>query len=323
MKNLVFTLALAAISWLTIPDLRSAETPIHPTPESVLLFSFFRDNGQDGLFLATSRDGLTWTELKPPGKSFLAPKLGDQLMRDPCLRRGPDGTLRLVWTTGWKDRILGYSSSRDLVNWTEQQAVPVMMHEPAARNTWAPELFHDDRTGQWLIFWSSTIPGRFPSSEGSSEDQYNHRAYCVTTRDFEVFSPTRLFYDGGFNVIDATLHKVGAKYHLVLKDETLKPERKHLRFATADKAEGPYGEASAPFTISWVEGPSVVRIGEDTIVYFDHYARPQYYGAVRTRDWKEWEDISTRIKLPAGARHGTMSWVPVELIRPLMNADAR
>lgn len=283
----------------------------------VFLFSFFRDNGQAGLFLATSRDGLVWEELPPKGTSFLQPALGDKLMRDPCLRRGPDGTFHLVWTTGWNDRIIGYASSRDLVVWSEQTAMPVMTHEPAARNAWAPELFHDEATSRWLIFWSTTIPGRFPASEASSEDQYNHRAYYVATRDFQTFTPTKFFYDGGFNVIDATLVKVGAKYQLVVKDETLKPEKKHLRVATADRAEGPYGPAGEPFTLSWVEGPSVLKVGDGWNVYFDHYAKPQYYGAMRTRDWKTWEDLSGRCKFPKGARHGTLLSVPAEVVSRL------
>ena len=278
------------------------------------LFSFFRDNGQDGLFLATSADGLKWAEVKPPGESFLAPQLGDKLMRDPCLRLGPDGVFRMVWTTGWKDRVIGYASSRDLVQWSAQKAIPVMMHEPTARNAWAPELFYDDAEGRWLIVWSTTIPGRFPASEASSEDQYNHRTYVTTTRDFETFTPTQLFYDGGFNVIDATMAKVDGKYHLVVKDETLKPVKKHLRFATADRASGPFGSASEPFTGSWVEGPSIIKVGDQWMVYFDHYGSPQYYGAVRTGDWKHWDDVSAQCVFPPGARHGTMSEVPKSVI---------
>jgi hypothetical protein len=82
----------------------------------VLLFSFFRDNGQDGLYLATSPDGLKWAELKPPGKSFLQPQVGGKLMRDPCLALGPDGTFHMVWTTGWgQPPVIGLAHSTDLL----------------------------------------------------------------------------------------------------------------------------------------------------------------------------------------------------------------
>ena len=66
--------------------------------QSIYLFSSFRGNGEDGLHLAYSRDGLIWTALKDD-KSFLKPMIGGKLMRDPCIIQGPDGTFHMVWTT--------------------------------------------------------------------------------------------------------------------------------------------------------------------------------------------------------------------------------
>jgi|GEM_PF-3248771 len=66
----------------------------------------------------------------------------------------------------------------------------------------------------------------------------NHRIYYVATKDFKTFSPTKLLYDGGFNVIDATILKEGGKYYLIVKDETKTPMQKRLRIAVADRAEG-------------------------------------------------------------------------------------
>jgi hypothetical protein len=300
---------------LALAGLPAAESP-GPAPDE-FLFSFFRDNGQDGLFLAASRDGRVWSELKPPGKSFLASTLGNGLMRDPCLRRAPDGVFHLVWTTGWGDRIIGYARSKDLLHWSDPKAIRVMTQEPTTRNVWAPELFYEEETGRWLIFWSSTVPGRFPETAAAGDDGWNHRAYYVTTRDFETVSDTKLLYDGGFNVIDATLIRSGPRYYLIVKDETLKPVRKHLRFAVGDHAEGPYGPASEPFTLSWVEGPSAVNLDGQVVVYFDHYTSPQYYGAVQTSDFKTWQDITPQLSFPAGARHGTVLRVPASVLKPL------
>src|SRR5262249_46324974 len=79
------------------------------------LFSYFLGNG-DGLHLAWSDDGLNFTPLGGPNKIFLKPTIGanidgstkDQhLMRDPCIRQGPDGMYHLVWTTGWYQRGIG------------------------------------------------------------------------------------------------------------------------------------------------------------------------------------------------------------------------
>src|SRR4051812_4331204 len=129
---------------------------------SVYLFSYFRGNGEDGLHLAWSSDGLKWTALKND-KSFLKPEVGsEKLMRDPCILPAPDGSFQLVWTTGWRGLDIGHASSKDLVHWTEQQAIPVMAQEPTAMNCWAPEIVWDPLNRQYLIYWSTTIPGKFP-----------------------------------------------------------------------------------------------------------------------------------------------------------------
>ena len=96
--------------------------------KEVYLFSYFVDNGQDGLHLAFSNDGLKWTPLNE-GKSYLAPTVGkDKLMRDPFILQGKDGLFHMVWTSGWWDKQIGYSESKDLIHWSEQKGIPVMEH---------------------------------------------------------------------------------------------------------------------------------------------------------------------------------------------------
>lgn len=280
----------------------------------VFLFTYFTGNGEDGLHLAWSEDGYHWRELGN-GRSFLAPQIGkDKLMRDPCVTRGPDGVYHLVWTSGWWDRIIGHASTKDFLTWSDEQAVPVMMHEPTARNAWAPEVAWDAARAEYVIFWASTIPGRFPETAGASEDELNHRIYATTTSDWRSFTPTRLFCDPGFSVIDATLlPRAGGKFSLIVKDETKNPPKKHLRLATADGIAGPWRDFAPPFTRDWVEGPTAIQVGDETLVYFDVY-REHHYGAVRSRDLKTWEDVTDQISLPRGVRHGTMIAVPRALI---------
>lgn len=316
--HLVLARAIAlAAALLTHSLVAQAADPEVPATGEVALFTFFRDNGQAGLYLAWSGDGFDWHELTPPGTSFLAPEVGGKLMRDPCLLRAPDGRFHMVWTTGWNDRAIGYASSTNLLQWSPQRSIPVMAHEPTARNCWAPELFFDASRGEFLIFWATTIPGRFAGDQGTSDDRYDHRIYGVRTRDFREFTDTALFYDGGFNVIDATLVRADSRCALIVKDETLRPERKHLRIAWAEDPRGPFGPASEPFTPSWVEGPSALNVGGTWIVYFDHYRHPQYYGAMCSTDLRRWEDCSSRVKLPRGARHGTALSVPASIVRAL------
>ena len=157
------------------------------------LLSYFTGNGEDGLHLAYSVDGLRYTALND-GASVLAPCVGEsRLMRDPCVHQASDGTFHLVWTTSWQGCTIGYSCSTDLVNWAPQRAIPVMANEPACRNCWAPEMAFDARTGQFVLFWASTVTGRF--METQQPGTANHRLYCTATRDFRSFTPTELFYD--------------------------------------------------------------------------------------------------------------------------------
>lgn len=286
----------------------------------VYMFSYFMGNGEDGLHLATSSDGLKWEALKN-NKSFLTPAVGDdKLMRDPCIIAGPDGKFHMVWTVSWKEKGIGYASSVDLIHWSEQQFIPVMKHEPTARNCWAPEVFWDESSKQYIIFWSTTIPGHFQESEKTGDDKYNHRMYYVTTKDFKTFSDTKLFYNQGFNVIDGTLITNNGEYILFLKDETKTPPQKNIRIATSKQLTGNYSKPTRPITGNyWAEGPTPIKIGDWWIVYFDKYVDHKM-GAVRSKDLKNWEDISGQISFPEGTRHGTVFKVSPEIAEKLKKA---
>ena len=59
------------------------------------MFSYFTNNGEDGLHLAYSEDGFKWQMLND-GKSFLKPELSkDKLMRDPVL--SGEETIVFIW----------------------------------------------------------------------------------------------------------------------------------------------------------------------------------------------------------------------------------
>jgi hypothetical protein len=289
--------------------------------DKVYLFSYFKGNGEDGLHLAYSRDGYNFTALNND-RSFLRPEVGiSKLMRDPCIIRTDDGIFHMVWTAGWTERGIGYSSSKDLINWSEQKYIMVMDKEASARNTWAPEIIHDKKNSQFLIFWATTIPGRFPDTEKAGDTGYNHRIYSVTTRDFITFSETKLFYDHGFNVIDATISKNRKLYVMFLKDETRNPPQKNIRLATSSDLYGPYSPPSEPITGNyWAEGPTSVKIKNTRIVYFDKYVDNKM-GAVTSGDLKTWSDISDRISFPEGSRHGTVFIADEKTLQKLLKVN--
>ncbi len=67
-----------------------------------------------------------------------------------------------------------------------------------------------------------------------------------------------------------------------------------------------WGDASAPITGDyWAEGPTVAKVGNEWVVYFDKY-RDKKYGAVASPDLINWKDISDKISFPGGTRHGTV-----------------
>ncbi len=314
---------LAVVSTLVIPVLAQPAPP-SDIPDTAYLFSYFIDNGQDGLRLAWSRDGLKWDALNG-GRSFLRPAVGkSRLMRDPCVVQGPEGTFHMVWTDSWDSRTIGYASTRDFRTWSPQKELAVMKHEPTTRNCWAPEIAYDAARGHFLIFWASTIPGRFPETELGGKNDNNHRIYATTTKDFETFTPTTLFFDPGFNVIDSTFLAHDGKAYLISKDESKAPTAmKNLRLAVADDMAGPYKVEAAPINRpgSWVEGPTTLQIGDTIYLYFDVYTR-HHYGALRSKDLKTWEDITSKLSMPRGARHGTTFAVSGDLVRSLLSGAA-
>jgi hypothetical protein len=295
MRNLLLAAALTLAAWA--PPSQAA---------SAYLFTYFTNNGEDGLHVLSSSDGLNWTALNG-GRSFLYPAVGSRLMRDPSIARGPDGMFHLVWTTGWWDQGIGIAHSKNLVEWSEQKFLPVMEDTPDAQNCWAPEIFFDEDNGRYLIFWATTKV---------REPDPAHRIYYVETRDFKTYTPAKILYDGGFSVIDAFIVRSGlpqaGRFLMVMKDETALPTpKKNLRIAEALRADGPYGPASAPISIDMVEGPSILKRGSGWLLYYDEYTRRKY-GALQSPDLKQWTLVKD-LAFPRGVRHGTAFEVPADV----------
>lgn len=285
------------------------------------LFAYFLSPGTDGLHLIWSSDGLKW-KLLNSGKSVFEPTIGHHVLRDPCLLLGPDGIFRLVWTEGGSPHSIGYASSRDLITWTNETEIHVMSAVPSARNCWAPYVTYDAANDRYLIIWASTIPGKFSDTANSSENNYNHRLFITTTKDFVHFAPTRLFYNPGFNTIDATILYALGKYYLIFKNETLFPyAQKNLWMATSNSMAGPYGNLTGTIKTvppSWVEGPTLIKIDNYYVLYYDCYMN-QHFGAARSTDMYNWKDVTSRLSMPKGIRHGSVLAVPSDIVTNLIN----
>lgn len=316
-KALCFVIAFLSMAALVA---MTSVAPAMDVPPNCYLFSYFLGNGEDGLHLAWSADGLKWKALKD-GKSFLAPMVGkSKLMRDPCVTTGPDGMFHMVWTDSWDSTTIGYASSKDLITWSAQQAIPVMQDEPATKNCWAPEIIYDAPMKRFMIFWASTIPGRFSATELEGKNDNNHRIYATITEDFVRFAPTKLFFDPGFNCIDSTILPFDGRAVLFFKDETKVPiPMKNLRIATAPTIAGPYQMEKTPINPpgSWAEGPSALKVGNEVILYFDSYTQ-HHYSALVSTDLRDWKDVTRELSMPKGIRHGTAFKVSGEIVKKLL-----
>lgn len=306
---------LAMPNTVNVIELKKA---VSPEAKGGYLFSYFTGNGEDGLHLISSYDGLKWEKVAN-GKSLLRPELGDKLMRDPCVVQGPDGEFHMVWTTGWHGKGIGLAHSKDLISWSKQQFVPVMAHESGAKNCWAPEILYDEATGEYVIYWATTIEGRFPETFNPQDDN-NHRIYAVRTKDFKTYSDTELFYEPGFNVIDSTILPTldGEKFVMFLKNETKAPRaEKNIRYAFGQTPSGPFGKESEPISgKGWAEGPTAINIAGKCYLYYDRYTSGNYGLRIST-NYSDWSDATSLLELPVKLKHGTIFEVGGDVLENL------
>jgi hypothetical protein len=227
-------------------------------------------------------------------------------MRDVFITRDPNhGGFRAVWTWNWKGNSLGTAYSKDLITWTPQTEIPVMKDFPTTNNVWAPETYWDEQAKDWLVIWSSSF----------TDKKDGNRIWAAHTKDFVTFSRPAKFYDPGFVVIDATMfHRTlpGTKaeghkdWVFVVKDQNPDPLRYAPRWASGPTVEGPWSPLSGPIAESWSEGPSVIQVGDKSIVYYDHYRNPRArYEGVETTDWIHWTSINDKMHFPDAAKHGS------------------
>ena len=106
---------------------------------------------------------------------------------------------------------------------------------------------------------------------------------------------------------------------MAVKNENLAPAEKNIRITrTTSLNSGFPTRVSEPITGDyWAEGPSPLQIDDYTYIYFDKYTQHKY-GAVRSKDGQNWEDVSEIIEFPQGTRHGTAFTVPEHVLQLLL-----
>lgn len=294
------------------------------------VFAYFIGNGagQEAIFLATSRDGKNWEELNS-GEALLTSEMGTTGLRDPYIFRSAEGDKFYLiatdlciakdgnWTTAQQagSQAIMVWESEDLVNWSEQRMVTVS-DKIGAGCTWAPEVFYDDKTGEYLVFWASKVAGN---------NYDKQRLYYAKTRDFYTFTEPQVWIDETWSTIDSTVVKAAdGTYYRFTKNES-------ETFVYMEKADSLLGDWTMVNTniAGGVEGPCCFKLNDDDkgesendiwYLLLDNFGAGGYYPMVT-------EDISagefTRVtdaKLPSRPRHGTVMNITAEEYMTLMNA---
>ena len=277
------------------------------------------------LHIALSTDGRHWTPLNDN-----KPVWG-QFMRDPYVRRGPDGLWRVLATGGGKgnDRAkVGpsclYVTSRDLVHWQVEGSLPLMKdvrNESGAfaGNIWAPEWFYDDKTKEYILFWSSSF-----KDAGWKES----RLWYCKTRDWKTFTPAKVLFNPPYSVIDGTLLKHKGTYYLYHKEEEFGAktgERRAIRVATSKRLEGPYNIIEGHLNKGQIvpvitEGPTVMKdpIKPGWLLLYD-YCMTNRFGASYSPDLLNWK-VEEEVSFPSEARHACVSRLTPEEAKTLIKA---
>lgn len=282
--------------------------------EQHYVFAYFYGGARqnEGLHLAVGRDGFAWTPVAGDSALF-HPGFGERF-RDPSLVRDPDGKrIHLVWTTETPNAF-GIATTTDLIHWEDAREVPVMAAVPGTINTWAPELFRDAPRQRWIAYWGSSVAGRFPETAKLSDNpKANNRMYFATSPDLRTWSEPRLWFDFGFPSNDAYLLATPGNprgdYALFVKHIVKPGVRAHIRLAFASSPEGPWRltDERVSGDHDFCEGPAVLRIGEAWYCYFD-LSRKDHMAVSRATGIGgcAWEDVTARLTLPAGAKHGSI-----------------
>lgn len=306
--------------------------------DEVLLFTYFRSNGVDGVHLATTTNGMDFFPLNGDKPIFAPPQWpGQNLTRDASILFR-DGKFRMVWTSGWKGKVFGYAESGDLAHWSEpRQVKPFSDSLPAEDqpdNIWAPEIHFDPLKQDYFILFSSTTPRERNDADDSNNNgkrgsQYDNRVFITRTKDFQTWSAAKVFYPCDFASIDAVMRRddTNKRWVMILKnsrDENLSrmPGRNlWLTFADLDldmpkftPLEGPIaGNHSTMFSNSeprksMAEGPSLLWVYDRWLLAWDEPAGGGMQLAT-SPDLKAWLHIK-QATFPPHAQHGTLFLAP-------------
>ncbi|MCM3443662.1 glycoside hydrolase family 43 protein [Metabacillus halosaccharovorans] len=283
------------------------------------LFVYFTgegtENGEQIYFaLSKGNDPLNWIELNG-GKPVLTSRLGEKGVRDPYIIRSPHEKkfylvatdLKIYGNGNWGRSVTEGSrsiiiwESTNLVNWSEQRMVELA--SPDAGCTWAPEVYFDNESEEFIVFWASMLQ----NMDGT--DRY-HRMMYVTTKDFISFSKPQVFIDEGFSVIDTTIIEHQEQIFRFSKGEQIIQESGRSFFDPQFKMINEKVELDF---MSRGEGPIIFKsnIEEKWYLFIDEYGLRGYLPLETTDLTSGVWTMPEKFSLPTNPRHGSV--IPVTL----------
>lgn len=295
--------------------------------EDYVGYLFARFNGteeninQEQTYFSLSKDGLNWENLNG-NKPVLSSNIGESGLRDHYIARSPEGDKFYMiatdlsiatnkagdnYNTGavdwWGAGGSGSHSivvweSDDLVNWSEPWLSEIAPE--GAGCTWAPEFIYDEKTGEYVVYWSATKL-EVDENEKVTQEYENHAIYYCKTRDFRTFTEPTLYRDGGTDasgkrvkVIDSTMIEDNGTYYRYTKNES----KGTIVIDKSDAVLGKFTEVPSQ-TLSTdlmaaqgaVEGPIIFKMNEKSedgkgqwCLMVDRFARGQGYYPLITTD---------------------------------------
>ena len=280
--------------------------------DEISLLSYFKGNGETGIYLACSEEGLVWRDLNEGRPIFVPPSwAGQNLTRDPSIVYH-DGLFHLVWTSSWTGECFGATTSPDLQQWSPPVQVWPFRNWPA-----------DDR---WVLVCKD---------EQMAELGGKNIRVAVAPARLEAVPPSERGRDAG----DATAPRPDLVNALPPRfcDPQAWPGRAdaegneaRLAGRSRDKpapSEAAGGAARRPWSgpvagpgssvqaNQWVEGPTLLKVGDEWRLYFDRFRlRTHRFGLAVSKDLVHWTDRTDELTVPPQAMHGTIFRAPRAVI---------
>ncbi|WP_242864592.1 immunoglobulin-like domain-containing protein [Microbacterium testaceum] len=203
-------------------------------PDAGYAAAYFTSDGDERIYQAATsgNDFFSFTPVNG-GKPVITSTTDTRGLRDPYILRSKDGDkyymvatdLCISCGTGWGPAQSNGSlkievwESADLVTWSRTNGANegIVVNQPAAGMTWAPEAYWDDSLQSYVVHFSSRL---YNSPDKTNNDNLHARVFSVLTRDFKTFTyPPVEWQNTGFARIDSTVQKIGDYYYRFTKNE--------------------------------------------------------------------------------------------------------